>query len=61
MKNKTTTNDNEQPIAPATPQKPTFDEWYDARFEDDDGETGGHISTKLIRRWVYDEIFDKKE
>jgi len=39
---------------------PSFSEWYDRRYGDDDGDCGGHISDRMIRRWDYDEEMKRR-
>jgi len=43
------------------PKIPTFAEWYDSRYDDDDSDSAGFINNKMARRWLYDELYKDKK
>ncbi len=45
---------------PAT-QTPSFAEWYDSRYEEDESDSAGFINNKMTRRWLYEDSIKNKK
>jgi len=57
----TSREESQEPLnnqEPESKSPPSFQNWHDANY-DDDGDYGGHISERMIRRWRYDEKYGK--
>jgi hypothetical protein len=37
----------------------SFEKWYEINYGDDYGDSGGHISDRMYRRWIYEDYYLK--